>query len=401
MGRLQGSITRTDMDKMQCPFMWNGFCTELVRKKGYMGIIDFESLSLTVSVAIFVAGAILIWISGAPLSKLADQLAEQTGLGRAFIGLLLLGGITSLPEVATTVTASLEGNAGMAASNILGGISMQVAILAVVDFWAGKKPISTATKSVVVWMQGVLLVVMLALSAVFMIVPVPAVFHVGIDTIFLLVIFLFALYMVHGQSDRHWVSYHHQDPEKMQKSIGKLQEAYEQLKEERKEDDDRISVGAFLKKKGLALLLLSLLILVAGYFVVKSSEAIAAETGIGTSFAGLVLVAITTSLPEISATIGAIKLKRYDMAFSNIFGTNLFDVALLFLADVLFFSGPVMEELDEFTVAAAMLGILLTAIYLTGISIRSRRNMLGVGLDSWLIMLVYLGGIFMLYQIKG
>ena len=172
-------------------------------------------------------------------------------------------------------------------------------------------------------------------------------------------------------------------------------------KESQEENDDLISIGTFFKSKGLWFLLLSVLILVAGYFVVKTSEMIAEETGIGTSFAGLVLIAITTSLPEISTTIAAVKLKRYDMAVSNIFGTNLFDITLIFLADLFFLKGPVLSELSQFEVVAAFLGIVLTSIYVVGIATRNKKSFLKLGYDSWIILLTYITGILILFNMKG
>jgi cation:H+ antiporter len=73
-----------------------------------------------------------------------------------------------------------------------------------------------------------------------------------------------------------------------------------------------------------------------------------------------VLVAITTSLPEISTTLSAVKLQKYDMALSNIFGTNLFDISLIFIADLFYLKGPVLAELDNFAVISVFLGIAIT-----------------------------------------
>lgn len=368
--------------------------------------VDFSLLSIPVLLVIFFAAATVVWLAGGKLTAVADEMAARTGVGRAFIGVLLLGGITSLPEVATTITASVEGNAGMAVSNVLGGVSMQVTILAVVDFWVRKSPISTSTSTIVILIQGLLLTVMLAAAAIFVQVPSFNLWHVGTNSILMFVLFLFSLYLVHRFSAISWISYDAQTSEQIGSAIDNLSQRRAQLehpdkRQQEEENNSRVSIAGFLKQKGGRLLLLSLTILVAGFFVVKTSENIAAQTGMSASFAGLVLVAITTSLPEISTTISAIKGRQYDMAFSNIFGTNLFDVALIFLADLLFTKGPVFAELDSFTVVAALHGVILTTIYLTGIAIRSRRTVLRLGIDSWLIIIVYLLGIALLYTIKG
>lgn len=368
-----------------------------------MNILDFNSLSLFINVIIFAIAGVAVYSAGTKLTKVADSFSEETGIGRAFVGLLLLGGITSLPEVATTITASLEGNAGMAVSNILGGVSMQVTILAVVDFWQRKTPLSNSSSTVSVIIQGGILVSLLAIAGAFMLIPSFSIFHIGLSSLFILCTFLFSIYIVHKFNEQHWFSYQRNSTDSLKQSIDALNKYMEVNDEKTRRSDQtgNITVAAFLRRSGIQLAVLSLIILAAGYFVVKTSEAIAEETGIGKNFAGLVLVAITTSLPEISTTIGAVRLKRYDMAFSNIFGTNLFDVSLIFLADLFYLDGAVFDALDQFALIAVFLCILLTSIYLIGILSKSKKQVLGVGYDSLCILVTYLLGILVLFYTKS
>ena len=82
---------------------------------------------------VFVVATAAVWFGGASLCRNADAIAVRTGLGRAFVGVLFLGIATSMPEVATTAGAVVEGYPTLAATNLLGGISMQIAVLALVD----------------------------------------------------------------------------------------------------------------------------------------------------------------------------------------------------------------------------------------------------------------------------
>jgi cation:H+ antiporter len=81
-----------------------------------------------------------------------------------------------------------------------------------------------------------------------------------------------------------------------------------------------------------AITAVSTAILICGWVVTKASEAVADQTGLGTTFIGATLLAITTSLPELSTTVQAIRLGAYAMAVSSIFGSNAMDTALLFVA---------------------------------------------------------------------
>lgn len=364
-----------------------------------MDLLNFESYSLLTLVIIFFTAGVVVFFSGAKLSKYADNLSEQTGIGRAFLGILLLGGITSLPEAVTTITASIDNNAGMAISNILGGVSMQITILAAVDFWQRKNPVSSSTSGIVIIMQGSLLMLLLALTGMFMLSPSFTIFNVGMGSILIFIVFLGSLYFSQKFDPYHWLSYHKSQTEQIQVSIDNLNQHLEKIRKTEGEDRvsaEHISVFDFLRRKGLLLAIVTLLITIAGYFVVRSSEAIANTTGVSTNFAGFVLVAITTSLPEISTVIGAIRLKRYDMAFSNIFGTNLFDVALIFIADLFFLNGAILHFSDNFTVKAAFLGVILTSIFVVGIATKSKKQILGIGYDSMSILLTYVLALFLL-----
>ncbi len=360
----------------------------------------FSSMSILLLLGIFAVAAGLVWISGTKLSGVADKLAEKTGLGRAFIGVLLLGGITSLPEAVTTIATSLKGNAGMAVSNILGGVSMQVTILAVVDFFKRKYPLSSRSTSLNVLLQGIALILMLALTVIFIPVPDLSIGHFGLQSVVLLLLFTGSLYLTHKYTGIVWLSYQTDNTKTLKERISFLQDKLRQVEEKDTQGTEaEMTTAGFMKQHWWTFLWSSGLILIGGYFVIVSAEAIAEQSGISKNFAGLVLVAITTSLPEVSTVVGAVKLKRYEMAFSNIFGTNLFDVALIFLADLFFLEGPVFNALDQFSIVAAALGIVLTVIFLLGLTMKSERKLLGVGYDSLTVIALYLAGLVVLFRL--
>jgi cation:H+ antiporter len=81
----------------------------------------FAALPMWANVALFAAAAALVWIGGVRLTGYAKTIAERTGAGEAFIGILLLGAVVSLPEMATTVAAAAMGDAKLAVNTLLGG----------------------------------------------------------------------------------------------------------------------------------------------------------------------------------------------------------------------------------------------------------------------------------------
>lgn len=91
-------------------------------------IPDFAGLPLLLNLAVVAAGGAAIWWAGTRLAGHADDIARLTGLGSAFVGMLLLGGITSLPEIGVSVSASLGGVADLAVNNLFGSIALQVGV---------------------------------------------------------------------------------------------------------------------------------------------------------------------------------------------------------------------------------------------------------------------------------
>jgi cation:H+ antiporter len=142
---------------------------------------------------------------------------------------------------------------------------------------------------------------------------------------------------------------------------------------------------------------LSLLVLATGWLAAHSAEVLAEETGLGAAFVGATLLALATSLPELSTTLAASRSGRYTTAISNIFGSNAFDVSLLFIADLLYRGGSILEHAERSVVFVATLGSLLTCVYLWGLLERENRTVFGVGWDSGAAVLVYVGGMIVLF----
>jgi cation:H+ antiporter len=89
----------------------------------------FSDLPLGGNIAVFLFSSVIVWCAGRYVTRCADRLQARTGIGEALIGMLLLGFISALPELAVSVSASWAGNAQLAVNNLLGGMALNVAIL--------------------------------------------------------------------------------------------------------------------------------------------------------------------------------------------------------------------------------------------------------------------------------
>jgi cation:H+ antiporter len=144
----------------------------------------------------------------------------------------------------------------------------------------------------------------------------------------------------------------------------------------------------------------SLAILVSGFLLATAGDAIAEQTGLGASFVGLILGGVSTSFPEVSTTVSAVRLRQYEMAFADAFGMNLFSVMLIFFSDLVYSGPPVLNEAGRFSALSILLSIALTAIYLAGIIERRNWAIAGIGLDSLVVLILYLGGLVLLFHLK-
>jgi cation:H+ antiporter len=352
-----------------------------------MEMMSFTSLSLGTNMAVFAAAACIFWGAGIKLTGYARVIAVRTGAEQAFVGILLLGAVVSLPETATTVAAAANGQARLAVSTLLGGIAATIAILAVTDALTGSEPLSTDISHPIVLLQGILVVLFLTIASAGIVVGDTAMLGVGLWTTALLVFYMLFILVAkrYGARDT-WIA---QD--------GNASDVRRHSRAPVRDDPQR--------KRSLATTCLltaaaAVAILAAGFALAGTGEALAEQTGLGASFVGMLLGGIATSLPEVSTTIAAVRLAQYEMAFADAFGTNLFSTMLLFVADLAYPGGPILNEVDRFSLFAMLLGILLTAAYLAGFVERRRKTMLRMGIDSIIVLLAYGGGLVVLFFLR-
>jgi cation:H+ antiporter len=350
-------------------------------------MIDFAGLGLAANVAIFAAAAVIVWMAGVRITGYANVISVRTGLGQALVGMLLLGVVTSLPEVAVAVTAAAHGEAALAVNSVLGGIAMQVAILAVADMAIGRTALSAVVPDPVIFLQAAFKVFLLSIVASAIVVGDVAVLGVGLWMWLLLTVSGFAVWtLTHAKERRPWRVVDEHDLEGEEKRHA----------EKAAQHDASQDLRSAVAKAAVA----AAVIVVAGYVLSRTGDAIADQTGLGESFVGAVFVAIATSLPEVSTVLTAARAGLYTMAVSDIFGTNLFDVTLLFVVDAVAGGEPVLNNAGRFSTFAAIIGITVTMMFVAGVAERRDRTILRMGIDSAGVLVTYLGSLVILYFLR-
>ena len=346
----------------------------------------FATFPLAVNVGLFVLVAIAVWLAGTRLAAFADEISDRRRIGKAVMGLVFLAAATELPEVVTTITAALAGNAQLLLANMFGGVSMQTAILALADAFAVGASITFYPRKPTPILEGALLILLLALlQAIILFGERALVFHVGFGACLVAVVYLVAIRMLRRFDEKEaWLAV--EFPE--ESGDAPVHSWHVALA--------RIAMPGLVTRFVLA----SLAILICGVLLVALSEQIAIQSGLGQSFIGVTLLAASTSLPELSTTIMAVRLRSYTMAISNIFGSNLIMLILLLPADLLYTDGLVLAEADSIASFAIVTGIIVTVIYVIGLVIRSSRTLFGIGIDSLLVLAVYIASLFVAFQLR-
>lgn len=347
-----------------------------------MEFLDLNDQPLWINLTLFAVAACMVWFAGVRVTSYADTIARETGIGHIAAGLLLLAGVTSLPEVAVALFSAAAHNPALTINNLLGEIAMQKAILAGADAIIGKEALTVVVASPAVLLQGALCILTLTVAAAAIAVGDVPLLHAGAWSWAILIIYGFSIWIISNSQGRHpWIAQGGVEPPVA--TVSGVQGGRSPLK-------------PVLAWTAVA----SAVILVAGFLLSRTGDAIAAQTGLGQNFVGAALLALSTSLPEASTVVSAMRLRQYEMAVSDILGTNLFNVALVFLVDAVYPGAPVFNEVGNFSLIAVLLGILLTAIYLIGLIERRNRTIARMGIDSLAVIVMYLGGLYILYQLR-
>lgn len=343
--------------------------------------MEFNSLSSILLIVIFLIATIVIWVTGIKLTKAIDAITSHFGLGEAFGGMVFLAIITNLPEIAITTVAAAHRDYDIAISNILGGIAIQTVVLVLIDiFGVGRSaPLTQKGHSKVLILEGVALIFILSVVIIGAQFPNSLIFFRTTPFEWLIVliwigtIFLISKIMDRKQKVQPDEMIHHM---RMPKSTfkGSLSSAYWVL-----------TIGAIIT-------------LFAGWALEITGETLANRWNISGVIFGGTILALCTALPEISTGIASAKIRDYNMAVSDIFGGNAFLPVLFIMASIIG-GDAILPNLKPSDIYLTTLGIILTGIYMAGMVIHSKKQIYRMGIDSLIVLIVYLLGIWGLFKL--
>ncbi len=319
---------------------------------------------------IFLITAVLIVLAATQLAKYGDIIATRTKMGGMFIGLLLLAGATSLPEVLTSISSLQQNAPNLAAGNLLGSSTFNMLVLAIIDISFRNQRIlrKAALKHAV---TGSLTVFLIGLVVFFMLANIDIkIGFIGLDSLIIIAVYVLSVRLIHKDSQRSTSS---------------------NVIMEVPANTPSLMCGI------IGFLLAAVALIIITPFMVKNANIIAESTGLGTTFIGTTLVAFVTSLPELVTTIAAIKIGAADMAIGNLFGSNMFNMFALGLTDIFYTQGRFLEAIDPSFLLIGVIGLLLTCMGLIGNLIKLEKRIWFVEIDALAIILFYFASLWLLY----
>src|SRR5450759_1274782 len=341
------------------------------------------SLAWQLLVLVFAAGAAATWVAGTSLGKSTDALDNRFNLGDAIGGMVLLSIAGTLPEIAITVSAAMQGHLGLAAGNLIGGIAIQTMVLIICDSTAGRKSALTYLVGSLIPVLEALLVV-LVVSIVLMgalLKPSVAIGSVSPASIAIVVVWLCGIIVINRfRKSPDWEAVAPgSQPGRPHRRVAHATVATPHT-------------GTSTWRVALYFALACVVTLVAGVFLQVSGSDLAGRAGINGVIFGATVLALATALPEISSGIGAVRLGDHGLAMGDIFGGNAFQVCLFLVADLIA-TKAVLTTAGNQNSWLAILGIGLTSVYAIGIIFRPKRCYLRLGADSLLVIVLFALGI--------
>ena len=326
----------------------------------------------------FAATALVIVVAGVRLARYGDVLGEKSGLGRSWIGVVLLAATTSLPELFTGFGATaLAPLPDIALGDVLGSCMFNLLILSMMDAVQPEPITARAHQSHALSMGFGLLLIGVAGTGLVADRRLPAIGWVGLYSPVLIALYFVAMRVIfaHEQQRR---------ARETQEVAAELQYA-------------ETSLRAAAVHYGIA----AAAVVAAALWLPRLGAELARETGLGEAFVGSLFIAITTSLPEIVVSLAAVRIGAVDLGIGNVLGSNLFNMLILGLDDVFYRQGPLMADAGASHSVSVVAIVMMYALFLIGLTFKVMTKRFVVTWDTGAIAAVYVVAVALSYRLAG
>ncbi len=323
----------------------------------------------------FIGCAGVIIFSGSKLAYYGDKITELTGWGKAWVGLILMALVTSLPELITGISSvAIIKAPNLAAGDVFGSCVFNLLILSLLDARL-QRPILSSVKSshIVAAIFGIILMTLAGL-AIYLAENTPTILWISSFSVLLIIVYLIAVWGIFKYEQAAPV---------VSTPVLTIQSST------RSTDLKQAVTGYFLH---------AFIVIGAALFLPYFGQSIAEQTGLGNSFFGTVFIAATTSLPELVVSMSALRLGAIDMAVGNLLGSNVFNMLILGIDDFFYREGSLFQAITPTHILPVFVTIIMSAVVGLGLVFKpSKKQFWRFSLDTFIIILLYLALMAYLY----
>jgi cation:H+ antiporter len=318
----------------------------------------------------------VIGYAGAKISKYGDVIADKTGLGGSWVGLIMLGTVTSLPELVTGISSVTVAEVpDIALGDIMGSCVYNLMIIVILDVLYRRSSVYTVAGRGHILSAGfgVMLIgfagfgILLSSSGL-----IGKVGHIGWYSIVIVVLYGVAMRTVYSYEAR-------------------------QIEAFTEKEADRYP-GLPLRQAILRYLGAAVLVVAAGSFLPFVAKDIAILMGWHEGFVGTMFVAFVTSLPELVVTVSALRMGAIDMAIGNLFGSNLFNILIIAIDDLFYMQGPILADISPTHAISAFSAMMMTGVAIVGLLYHPKTRVLNImGWVSVFLFAIYIINTYVMF----
>ncbi len=292
---------------------------------------------------------LVIFFSGQKVAKYGDFIAERTGMGQVWMGVIAIAAITSLPELFTGISAvTLVSAPDLAVGDLIGANAFNMLNLALLDIFHrnGSLLVTASQAHRLTGFFSLLLVLVVAVSIFvssrFYAMPVG---WIGWYSPLIIILYILSVRQIFYYEKHH--------PPRKEFAVYQEDES--------------------LKKVYLYFSVSTVFIIGAGIWLATIGDEIALATGWGHSFVGSLFLAFTTTLPEMTVSFTAVRIGAIDMAIANMIGSNLFNLAIIPVIDLIYTKQPILSAVSGGHLVTAAAVIVMTLLFIIGLRVKPNR----------------------------
>ena len=284
-----------------------------------------------------------------------DLIEAKTNLSGLFLSGIILAGITSLPELVTSVSAiSFLENPGLVIGNVLGSNIFNLTVLAVLVLLFLKtflkNKVSDRYKKTLYLLIAIYSLVLLKMNFNFNI----EIFNIDIISIIILISYFFSLKLMTG-------------------SEADDLENLENNNSENKIQTDKTSYEQDIKPILIKFIFFSMGLVISSVAITIATDKISEVTNIGSTMAGAILLGIATSIPEVATCLTLCRLGNFNGVFGNMIGSNMFNFIIITIGDVLYRKGTIYL-IDNQSYKLTVFGLVATILTLLILSSKNKKQ---------------------------